>query len=526
MSRRLLVLSFSALMLGACQAVAPLTPVRVLTTDAAQDAQMDPVDASGSGVVPPLPDTVTPPPGDAATALPPDAAMPPPTDAATQPPGDATQPLLDAVTPPLPDAATPPLPDAATEPPPDAAAQPPDAAAPPPDAATPPPDVAIPPPDVAPPPPDATDCAPSLEICDGLDNNCDGRIDEGVLLTFFVDFDRDGFGDAASAISACTPPAGTVGVAEDCDDGTNAVNPDAPEICNLIDDNCDELVDDGCPICGNGLVEAGEVCDDGPNNGPLQPCNNTCRVGCLPVPEVCGDALDNDCDGLVDDGCPPPCVPQPGADICDQIDNDCDGQVDEDGQQSCDDNLACTADACTPAGCTNTPVPETCNGLDDDCNGQVDEGRVCACGVFLDCVFGGMCVGGACEPDTCPGGLPIIDVTGPNSYPGNSAGSTDQFPSSCGAPGVSEVAFTFVALANQTVCIDTIGSLYDTILDVEADTCGVQPTVCNDDTVAIAPLSRVEINLLAGVRYNVRIEGVSGATGNYVLNTAPGPCPP
>ncbi|MFT7620966.1 MAG: hypothetical protein ACI9WU_000127, partial [Myxococcota bacterium] len=71
---------------------------------------------------------------------------------------------------------------------------------------------------------------PSEEICDGLDNNCNGEVDEGlgVKHTFFQDKDADGFGDPKNPLEACAPPPGYVGNADDCwdDTTTDVVNPD------------------------------------------------------------------------------------------------------------------------------------------------------------------------------------------------------------------------------------------------------------------------------------------------------------
>jgi hypothetical protein len=101
--------------------------------------------------------------------------------------------------------------------------------------------------------PDSTDCAPTkpnihhgaAEVCNGVDDNCDGQIDEGVTQTFYRDADGDGYGNPTVVTNTCTAPNGYVTSNTDCNDSNAAIHPGAIE--NGIDDNCDGRVDEDCP---------------------------------------------------------------------------------------------------------------------------------------------------------------------------------------------------------------------------------------------------------------------------------------
>jgi hypothetical protein len=87
------------------------------------------------------------------------------------------------------------------------------------------------------------------ERCDGKDNNCDGRVDEGVMTTYYRDSDGDGWGDNSATIQSCSPRNGYVAKGGDCNDRNAKVNPGAAEICgNGIDDNCNGTMDEGCAL--------------------------------------------------------------------------------------------------------------------------------------------------------------------------------------------------------------------------------------------------------------------------------------
>ena len=87
----------------------------------------------------------------------------------------------------------------------------------------------------------------AIEICDGLDNDCNGEIDElgakgGTI--FYVDLDGDGHGSENGTLEACSLPTGYSTSKRDCDESSAAVHPDADEICDGIDNDCDTHIDE------------------------------------------------------------------------------------------------------------------------------------------------------------------------------------------------------------------------------------------------------------------------------------------
>jgi hypothetical protein len=241
--------------------------------------------------------------------------------------------------------------------------------------------------------------------CDGIDNNCNAQVDEGYVAMPST----CGQGVCANTgnincvngqlINACTPKPQT----------------SLTELCNNLDDNCNGSIDENFSkptSCGQGLcLTSGTItCNQGVEVNNCTPLN--------PSTELCGDGLDNDCDGRTDEGFPllntsctagqseclrtgiHVCAPnrlsticnavaaQPSVEICNNRDDDCDLLIDDglDNLGTC--NVVGLVGACQQGIakcqggqeiCTQNVFPTTevycpANRIDENCNGLVDEG--------------------------------------------------------------------------------------------------------------------------------------------------------
>ena len=244
---------------------------------------------------------------------------------------------------------------------------------------------------------DPTSFPGGTEVCDGADNDCDTDVDEGLGQPWFADLDGDGYGDPDNTTTACDAPLDYVANDDDCDDGEATASPASFEICDGIDNDCDGVADEAGAIGGSTFWVDGDGDDYGdPDQPTTEACDaptgyadndDDCDDALTPVNpgvlEICADAIDNDCDGLINED-----------DATDAITWYYDGDLDgfgvpspttdacvvpfgyTDNTDDCDDTAASSTTLAAAADCDGIVTAEDCNDDDPDSN-SIDEDGDC-----------------------------------------------------------------------------------------------------------------------------------------------------
>ncbi len=231
------------------------------------------------------------------------------------------------------------------------------------------------------------------DLCNGYDDDCDGELDENSnRVAFYRDADDDGAGTGLP-VFACLAPPGVVALPNDCDDANASIGPLSAEVCNGIDDDCDEDIDEG--VVGTFYPDA-----DGDGFGVM---STDTRTGCT---APAGYALGtSDCDDAR-------AAVHPGADeVCDALDDDCNGTLDDAlaANASCaalhTSDATCTAGVCAIGTCASTYRDcdrAAANGCEVDT--ATSAGNCSACGNA--CNPGDSCAASACDHS------PVVQLAG------------------------------------------------------------------------------------------------------------------
>ncbi|MEI6945987.1 MopE-related protein [Paraflavisolibacter sp. H34] len=245
-------------------------------------------------------------------------------------------------------------------------------------------------------------------------NGCSATVTVNLqAATFYKDVDGDGYGRDHTTVQACSAPAGYVARGGDCIDWDPAIYPNAPELCDRKDNDCDGSIDEGLAtrpfykdVDKDGYGRNNEVvyaCSAPAGyvtvNGDLVDWDHTIYPG---APELC-DRKDNDCDGSIDEGLPTQTWYK---------------DVDRDGYGNSSTAVqACSAPAgyvavggdCKDWDSTVHPgAVEVLNGADDNCDGLKDN--------VVAPPVAGIAAAQAAETEAAVAGLKVSAAPNPFAY--------------------------------------------------------------------------------------------------------------
>jgi len=413
------------------------------------------------------------------------------------------------------------------------------------------------------------------EVCNGLDDDCNGTVDDGFeLSTYYADADGDLRGDALRPLVACMPPTGYVANNRDCDDTDTVVHSDMPELCDEKDNDCNGLVDDDVTtylfyrdLDGDEVGDDSDILEacDRPSGYVIDPgdCDDSDSAIYPGAWESC-NGIDDDCSGVIDDGlvfstfyadtdadgygdpestleaCAVPIGYSPDstdcddtrdwvnpgieADCADGVDEDCDGEFDEgpdrtwyeDADEDGFGNPASSVVSCLmPSG--YTPDSSDCNDADPSFYPEAHE----TCGDGFDSDCDGLLDDD--DPDCdCPDhGIEtdedIGSATGVAVVTGSTSGTLDDIDGSCGSSGGQDYVLFWEAPEDGCYEITTDGSSFDTLLLIYHGCEGTE-IACNDDG-GEGLRSRLTLTAEAGDIYFLVVDGYSSfSSGAFTLN--------
>jgi hypothetical protein len=285
---------------------------------------------------------------------------------------------------------------------------------------------------------------PQPETCDGVDEDCDGKVDENVVVDCYPDK------TAGCTVGKNTPSMcqGRCALGKQtCVNGklsacSGAITPQA-EACTTsglsVDEDCNGRSDEIC------------ACNQGETRACYPAASDTLNVGkCRAGSQACANGMLGACEGAV--------MPQTETCANEGADDNCDGTADNVLNRNAPCSVASNMGACRAgtlqckgaelACVTLVPAAESCNGFDDDCNGKVDEpfdlqtdhANCGACGTV--CATSETCCAGKCvnlqEDENNCGACGSTNVcTSGSTCCGGMCVNTMQNDTSCGACGIA-----------------------------------------------------------------------------------------